>query len=83
MSAMRSAGVNDVPEESQLMRLLVKLEHGACVPCFMQLSGLPPQRLDATLDTLGTQIKIYADDESCPECQRRGHVVRLFDMRTA
>lgn len=71
-----------MPEESQFMRLLVTLEQGACVPCFLQLSGLPPQRLDATLDTLGTQIKIYADDDSCPECQRRGHVLRLFDMPT-
>jgi hypothetical protein len=83
MSAMWSAQGRDIPEEGKLMRLLVKLEHGACVPCFMQLSGLPSQRVDATLDTLGTQIKIYADDDSCPECQRRGHVVRLFDMRTA
>jgi hypothetical protein len=62
------------------MRLLVKLQRGACLPCFIRMSGLPPQRLAATLDTLRTQVKIYADEERCPECRQPGHVVRLFDV---
>ncbi len=69
----------EVRAEGELMRLLVQLEHGACLPCFRRLSGVPPQRLDATLETLRTQVMIYADEERCPRCRRPGHVIRLFD----
>jgi hypothetical protein len=76
----RSSIGRDVRGEGQLMRLLVQLEHGACLPCFRRLSGVPPERLDATLETLRTQVMIYADEERCPRCRRPGHVIRLFDV---
>ena len=76
----RSTTTPDTRGEGVLMRLLVKLQRGACLPCFIRMSGLPRQHLDATLETLRTQVMIYADEERCPECRRPGHVVRLFDV---
>ena len=76
----RSTMRRDVRGEDQLMRLLVQLEHGACLPCFVRMTGLAPERLDAMLGALSTQIKIYGDEEPCLLCRRAGHVVRLFGM---